>query len=202
MVLQSVFARNDNLLTKLGHRRDGGDGADDVLRNLSGGRPGEAWPPLSELVEHYQRNFRVWNLLKTSQGARSICGHLSVLASIEEGAGQKSVLSKQDSQTPTPGVLTRLSKMPNWKRICRLVLPIALLALLIGTTCGEVWHQHINSSPETCPICHFSHQAVEAPSTTAQIVHLVPSGPGPEAPRYSLIRIPTIPRIPARAPPA
>lgn len=97
-------------------------------------------------------------------------------------------------------MLTGKRSIPN--SLWRLVIPIALLALVLGTTLGEVWHRHVNSSPETCPICHLSHQAVEpaVPSLRAEI--LVPEGPALEIQEVvSLSRL-AVPQLPARAPPA
>jgi hypothetical protein len=84
----------------------------------------------------------------------------------------------------------------------RLVTPIAVLALVIGMTLGEVWHRHVNTSPETCPICQLSHQAVESAVPTVRAEILVPEGRAPE-----LQEVASIPRfvaalVPARAPPA
>jgi hypothetical protein len=92
--------------------------------------------------------------------------------------------------------------MADQKQLWRLVLPVALLAFVLGTTFGRVWHHHANSSPETCPICHLSHQAIEAQSAGVRVITLVPKGPGPEPLRRSFTTIPAIQRIPARAPPA
>jgi len=94
------------------------------------------------------------------------------------------------------------AKVSDQKQIWRLVLPIALLALVIGTTFGEVWHRHINSSAETCPICHLSHQAIEPPVASAGAHILFPTGPGPEPQHYSFTPSPAARHIPARAPPA
>jgi hypothetical protein len=92
--------------------------------------------------------------------------------------------------------------MSDQKRLWRLVLPIALLALVIGMTCGMVWHNHASSSPDTCPICHLSHQAIEIPAVSIRIHHLVPAGSDPEPQRISFTTSSTLQRIPARAPPA
>lgn len=85
--------------------------------------------------------------------------------------------------------------------VWQLMIPAVLLVLVIGTTLGEVWHRHVNSSPETCPICHLSHQAVEpaVPSVRAEI--LVPEGPALEAQQIASQPRLVVPRLPARAPP-
>ncbi|HEX3967522.1 MAG TPA: hypothetical protein VHW70_06115 [Edaphobacter sp.] len=88
------------------------------------------------------------------------------------------------------------------KRIWRLLLPIALIVLLVGTTVGEVWHHHANFSPSTCPICHVSHQAIEPPVSGARAMTLIPSGPGPEPVHYRFIPSLAARHIAARAPPA
>jgi hypothetical protein len=94
------------------------------------------------------------------------------------------------------------SKVSDQKKIWRVLFPIALLALLLGTTLGEVWHHHANSLPDTCPICQLSHQAIEPPPTGARVYILVPTGPGPEPQLYNFIPRPVARHIPVRAPPA
>jgi hypothetical protein len=94
------------------------------------------------------------------------------------------------------------SKVPEQKRIWRTVLPIALLALVMGTTLGGVWHRHAISSPDACPICHLSHQAIEATPANARVYILAPTGPGPEPQHYRFILSPAAAHVPARAPPA
>ena len=90
-------------------------------------------------------------------------------------------------------------KGPDQKRIWRLVFPIALLALVIGTTLGGVWHHHANFLADTCPICHLSHQAIEPPLASARVYILVPTGPGPEPQLLASPQVPphgTFPRAP------
>lgn len=91
---------------------------------------------------------------------------------------------------------------PNRKRFWRLVIPIAVLALVIGMTLGEVWHRHVDTSPENCPACHLSHQAVEPAVMAARAEIFVPDGPGPEPLQAASVRRLIAPRVPARAPPA
>ena len=100
------------------------------------------------------------------------------------------------------GVRQCPSKVSEQKRIWRTVLPIALLVLVIGTTLGGVWHRHAISSPDACPICHLSHQAIEPTLTSTRVYILVPTGPGPEPQHDSVILSPAVGHIPARAPPA
>lgn len=90
----------------------------------------------------------------------------------------------------------------NRKSAWRLVIPVAVLALVIGTTLGEVWHRHVNTSPETCPICHLSHQAAEPAVANVRAEILVPRGPGPEPRKTAFIPRLVLPQVPARAPPA
>ncbi len=94
------------------------------------------------------------------------------------------------------------SKVSDQKKIWRLMLPIALLALVLGTTLGEVWHHHANSLPDTCPICQLRHQAIEPPLTDARVYILVPTGPGPEPQLYNFAPSPVARHIPVRGPPA
>lgn len=89
----------------------------------------------------------------------------------------------------------------NRKSIWRLVVPIAVLALVVGMTLGEAWHRHIQTSPENCTICHLSHQAVE-PAVVAVCTEIfVPEGPGPEPLQAPSLAGMVAPRVPARAPP-
>jgi hypothetical protein len=101
-----------------------------------------------------------------------------------------------------PGLVKCPSKVSEQKRIWRTVLPIALLVLVIGTTLGGVWHRHAISSPDACPICHLSHQAIEPALASTRVYILVPTGPGPEPQHYSSVLNPAAGHIPARAPPA
>lgn len=100
------------------------------------------------------------------------------------------------------GVSQVPSKVPEQKRIWRAVLPIALLVLLIGTTLGGVWHRHAISSPDACPICHLSHEAIEPTLASTREYILVSTGPGPEPEHDSFILSPAAAHVPARAPPA
>lgn len=90
----------------------------------------------------------------------------------------------------------------NRKSSWRLVIPIAVLALVIGTTLGEICHRHVNTSPETCPICHLSHQAAEPAVGGVRIEILVPEGPRLEPLETASAPHTAAPRVPARAPPA
>ena len=87
------------------------------------------------------------------------------------------------------------------KRIWRLVIPIVLLAFVLGTTVGEVWHHHASFSSDACPICHVTHEAIEPPVASARATILVPSGPGPEPERYRFAARLAASQIAARAPP-
>ena len=69
------------------------------------------------------------------------------------------------------GLVKCPSKVSEQKRIWRTVLPIALLVLVMGTTLGGVWHRHAISSPDACPICHLSHQAIEPTLASTRAIH-------------------------------
>jgi hypothetical protein len=101
----------------------------------------------------------------------------------------------------TPAPMTLAIHGPNRRSVWRLVIPIAILALLIGTTLGEVWHHHVNTSPENCPICHLSHQAAEPAVATARVELLVPESEGPDPQPNTFVPLLAAPRVPARAPP-
>jgi hypothetical protein len=98
--------------------------------------------------------------------------------------------------------MTLPSNGPNRNWAWRLVIPITVLALVIGTTLGEVWHRHLNTSAENCPICHLSHQAPEPAVTTVRAEILVPEGRALELPEVASIPRLVVPQVPSRAPPA
>ncbi|MGA7521839.1 MAG: hypothetical protein WBW84_05125 [Acidobacteriaceae bacterium] len=83
------------------------------------------------------------------------------------------------------------------------MIPIAVLALIIGTTLGEVCHHHdLNTTPENCPICHLSHQAVQPAAASVRAEILIPEGRGPEPLEAAFVLRLVTPQVPARAPPA
>lgn len=90
----------------------------------------------------------------------------------------------------------------NRKSGWRLIVPVVVLALVIGTTLGEMWHRHVNTSSETCPICHLSHQAAEPAEANVCAEILVLTGPGPEPREATLVSHLVVSQVPARAPPA
>lgn len=92
--------------------------------------------------------------------------------------------------------------MSDQKRIWRLVLPIAIFALLLGTTVGMVWHQHVGVTSDNCPICHLSHQAIEPSVAGIQVSALVPSGTELETQPIHLPPASAPRDIPARGPPS
>jgi hypothetical protein len=100
------------------------------------------------------------------------------------------------------GHLKDFSAKPGQKSIWYVVIPILLLALVIGTTIGPASHRHDNCSPVNCPICHLSHQVIEPPQAGAPAYILIPTGPGPEPQQAANILSPVTQHLPARAPPA
>ena len=92
-------------------------------------------------------------------------------------------------------------KMSNQWRIWRFVLPIAVLALLLATTAGVVWHHHTCVVSDNCPICHLSHQTVVPTAANVGVHRPVRTGVGPEPQAVHLVRD-AVPRdVPARGPP-
>jgi hypothetical protein len=83
-----------------------------------------------------------------------------------------------------------------------MVVPIALLALLMCTTLGVVWHHHVTASPDTCPICHLDHLAIEPSVASVHVDLLVPTGIELEPQNISFTPNSSSRHIPARAPPA
>lgn len=82
------------------------------------------------------------------------------------------------------------------------MLPIVLLAFVLGTTVGEICHHHVSFSSDVCPICHVSHQAIEPPVASACGAILAPSRRGPEVADYRLTSRLAARHIAARGPPA
>jgi hypothetical protein len=91
------------------------------------------------------------------------------------------------------------SKMSHQKPSRCLFVPIVILLLVLGMTFGMVWHHHADSSATTCPICHL----VIVPLAAG--IHVwwvpVPTGTVSEA-IYMEPVARSVPRLPARAPPA
>ena len=88
--------------------------------------------------------------------------------------------------------------MSDQKNIWRVVVPIALLVLVLIATFGVVWHHHVDSSCDTCPLCHLT---ITPATVGIHLCVLVPTGVG-SAPHYiSLITRSALRQIPARAPP-
>jgi hypothetical protein len=89
--------------------------------------------------------------------------------------------------------------MPDQKRARCVVVPIVILMLVLGMTFGMVCHHHADCSAATCPLCHL----VIVPLATS--IHAwwvpVPMGIVAEA-MYLEPFARTVPRLPARAPPA
>lgn len=83
-----------------------------------------------------------------------------------------------------------------------MMVPIALLALLMCTTLGMVWHHHVNTTPDNCPICHLSHMVVEPSTPAVQVSALPPTGIGLEPLNIRPTLNSSFHNIPARAPPA
>jgi hypothetical protein len=102
----------------------------------------------------------------------------------------------------SPASLALTGNRSHRNSIWHLVVPITVLTLVIGMTLGEFWHRHVNTAPETCPICHLSHQAVEpaVPGVRAEI--LIPEGPAPEPQEVASVQRFVAAELPARAPPA
>jgi len=92
--------------------------------------------------------------------------------------------------------------MSEQKKIWRMVVPIALLALLMCTTLGVVWHQHINTAPDNCPICHLSHLVAESSIPGFFVFALPPTDLGLEPLNFGFTPDFSPQDIPVRAPPA
>ncbi|GGA79724.1 hypothetical protein GCM10011507_33670 [Edaphobacter acidisoli] len=97
--------------------------------------------------------------------------------------------------------LARVLKMLSHRRWLCLVLPIALFAVLLGTTAGVVFHHHAGAAADNCPICHLSHQTVVPAVAHVGNCQLAQTGAGPE-PQAGHLVDDSVPRdVPARGPP-
>lgn len=93
--------------------------------------------------------------------------------------------------------------MPDWNQLRRLIVPLALVALLlVATTAGAAWHHHANSTETNCPICHLNHQPFDQPLAVDRSSALAPLGPQADPQEPEFPPAPLIRRVPARAPPA
>ena len=90
-------------------------------------------------------------------------------------------------------------RMPDRKRFWRVVIPIVLIVLLMTTTLGMVWHNHVNCTPGTCPLCHM---AIEPPVAGVGACAMVLAGAGPESQCNNFAARTATRQVPARAPPA
>jgi hypothetical protein len=85
----------------------------------------------------------------------------------------------------------------------RLIVPLALVALLlVATTAATAWHHHSNSTDTSCSICHINHSPCDQPVTDNRVADLAPLGLQAEPPENDFSPAPSLRRIPARAPPA
>jgi len=91
------------------------------------------------------------------------------------------------------------SKMSHQKPFRCIFVPIVILLLVLGMTFGMVWHHHADSSATTCPICHL----VIVPLAAGIHVWWVPVPLGTVSEAIYMEPVArTVPRLPARAPPA
>jgi hypothetical protein len=86
-----------------------------------------------------------------------------------------------------------------------LLVPVALLALLlVGMTTTSVvghHHHHDGTTEARCPICHLSHQPMDAPTAANHAQTFALIAPAAEPREVGLISSPEVRRVPARAPP-
>ncbi len=92
-------------------------------------------------------------------------------------------------------------KMSHQVRLWRLVLPMAILLLLVGTTASAVWHYHTGLVADNCPICHMSHQTVGPSVAHVTVYRPVRMGSRPEPQTVHLVEDCVPCDVPARAPP-
>lgn len=83
------------------------------------------------------------------------------------------------------------------------LIAFAIVAVLLATTMGMVWHTHVHTSDANCVFCHLNHQPITNALSFA-----------PALPKFGVVRAqpqnqesiaaqnPVFSRVPARAPPA
>ncbi|MGH9737224.1 MAG: hypothetical protein ACRD4X_01380 [Candidatus Acidiferrales bacterium] len=82
--------------------------------------------------------------------------------------------------------------------VALLLMPLLVLA----TTAGVLWHHHAKSAEASCPICHLSHQPIVPTLVADSAPNIAPLGRQPEVQEPSDAPAPSLPRVPARAPPS
>lgn len=90
------------------------------------------------------------------------------------------------------------------QKIIRFALvAVAILAVMLATTAGMVWHTHVHTSEANCVICHLSHQPItNALSFSPALPIFAAVGAQPEPEEVLAAQNPLIARVPTRAPPA
>lgn len=93
--------------------------------------------------------------------------------------------------------------MPYRKPIRFALIAIAIVAVMLATTAGMVWHTHVHTSEANCVICHLSHQPItNALSFSPTLPNFAAVGAQPEPEEAPAAQSPLIARVPTRAPPA
>jgi hypothetical protein len=82
--------------------------------------------------------------------------------------------------------------------IALLLMPL----LVVATTTGSLWHHHVASNEASCPICHLSHSPIAPTLMADSTPDLAPLGKQPDVQEPVDALAPSLPRVPARAPPA
>jgi len=89
--------------------------------------------------------------------------------------------------------------MSRQKSVRCAVIPIVILLLILGITFGMTWHHHADSSAAACPLCHM----VITPLVAGIQAWWVPVPVGTVSDAIYIEPVArTVPRLPARAPPA
>ncbi len=167
--------------------------------------PGQyAWrnciPLWSRVPDSFQRNQRAVGRIQANADKVNL-GLVSSSCQCTRSAWLKSAQVRMHILSYTRSTQ---SKVSNARQTClsgdksaRLVVPIALLALVVGATLGGLWHHHANTPADTCPICHLSHQAIAPSPASIRVSIPAPRGFGPEPERHDF----TIPARCHRTPP-
>jgi len=90
------------------------------------------------------------------------------------------------------------------KRPIRIALiAFAILAILLATTMGMVWHTHAHTSEANCVFCHLNHQPItNALSFTPTLPDFAMVRAQAQSQESAVAPNPAFSRVPARAPPA
>jgi hypothetical protein len=87
-------------------------------------------------------------------------------------------------------------------RNSRFVLVMLAVLLVAAPLLAGVFHHHANSSDNTCPVCHFSHQPMDRPVAEHRLPSFEVVRDCPASVETRVIAAQAVLPLPSRAPPA